>query len=310
MKVLIMRRSEIMLCDFSEVVRLVSNPALVPVKLPPPPPKFPYWNETFPPPGWKGSLLSDAAGRFEVIQAGSWHNHAPGETRVKIDYTGAVSLYQPSITSLVAARRNQTRDEYRVANISREDAHRVRAEVLDVFSRSAKGSGMDWKSIMHVVIERYGDRIELLDHLLRHPGSRNTTEQALQVRTQVLIMLTPYMLADAVTFSDSGSRDWIAPIAKQCASTFTAWVPSTITREEIVIKGAIEEVLHEICRVLSDIWLDAFEVESANIESTNAFMFKWKRDVAELMAWLGWSVWDKCNPACSFEVCCNFNLGL
>lgn len=301
MKFLTVYGSEIMFCDFYEGLQLVSNPAIVPFKLPPPPPEFPYWNETFPPPGWKGSLLSKAAIGFEVIQAGSWHNYAPGETRVNVDYTGAVSFYQPSVTSLVAARRNQTRDEYRVANISDADALRVRAEILDVFSRSTKGSGMDWKSIMHAIVERYEDRIELLNHLLRHPGPRNTTEQASQVRTQVLIMLTPYVLVDAVTSSDSGSRDWVAPIAQQCASTFTAWAPPTLTREETVINYSIDEVLHEICRVMSEIWLDAFDVENSGIEETKVFMHKWKRDVAGLMAWLGWSGWDKCDPACAFE---------
>lgn len=81
-------------------------------------------------------------------------------------------------------------------------------------------------------------------------------------------MLTPYVLADMIPFSTSGSKDWVSPTSKKCASTFTAWTPPTMTHEERVIKGAIDEVLHEMFRVLSDIWLDASGVEGASVEDT------------------------------------------
>jgi hypothetical protein len=290
-----------MLCDFSDGVKLVSNSNIVDYYVPPPPAGIPRWNVSVPPPGWKGRLRHYDSIGFETIQAGSWHNHAPGETRMKVDFSGLVSLFDPAITSLVEARRHQTREEYRVANMSETDIVQVRDQLYDVYSRHERGSGIDWGSISHVIIERYGDRLELLHHLLQNTSSRNTSEQAAQVRAQALIMLTPYMLTDIIPSSTSGSRDWIAPISQHCASSMISWIPDEMTYQEEVIKHAIEDVLHEICRVISDIWVDAFGVEDSSVQDTEAFLKKWKTDVSDLMKWLDWSVWMKCNPACAFE---------
>jgi len=37
-----------------------------------------------PPPGWHGSLPTMFGRRFEAHVAGGWHDHAPGETRVRL----------------------------------------------------------------------------------------------------------------------------------------------------------------------------------------------------------------------------------
>jgi hypothetical protein len=46
-----------------------------------------------PPPGWRGSLRSDVLAFFEAHVSGSWHDLAPGETRVHIDHAGLVTFY-------------------------------------------------------------------------------------------------------------------------------------------------------------------------------------------------------------------------
>lgn len=294
-----------MFCNFFDGLQLVSNSSIVSTAKPsgghiPSPP--PYVDPKLPA-GWKGKPRSFASSCFEVIHAGSWHNYAPGETRVHVDYSGLVSFFDPVFTSLVDARRVQTRDEYRPGNLSAKDTKLAHSLIADVYTRNQTGSGIDWGSITKVVVDRYGERLKLVRHLLEHRGSRNISEQARQVRTQVLIMLTPYMLAEAIPASDSGSRSWIAPIANHCATTVTSWAPAdSMTREEWVIKDAIDQILHEICRVISDIWVDAFDVEAASIHQTTQYLTKWKRDVEELMGWLDWSMWNTCSPACGPEV--------
>jgi hypothetical protein len=66
-----------------------------------------------PPPGWRGSLPGYTRTRFEAHVVGSWHDLAPGETRVQLDYTGLITFYDPTLSSLVEAR--QGRADYIIA---------------------------------------------------------------------------------------------------------------------------------------------------------------------------------------------------
>lgn len=88
--------SEVMKCDFLDAMEVVSFLDL----LPPRPPGFPQHQEfpfpsdpSFPSPpvGWRGSLPSERCSMLEAYLAGSWHDHAPGETRVRLDYSGLVA---------------------------------------------------------------------------------------------------------------------------------------------------------------------------------------------------------------------------
>ena len=155
-------------------------------------------------------------------------------------------------------------------------------------------------------MDRYGKRLELLRHILENPESkRNVTERAAEARSQVLIMLTPYMLTSAIPPNPTGpvDRSWIDPVVEHCASTHTSWAPEALlTPQEKVIKGAVEEVLSRICSVLGDIWVDAFDSEKAGFEELERLLEKWQSDIIELMDWLEWSIWLKCNPPCGPEV--------
>ena len=289
-----------MACDFSNGLQLVSNRQIVPGSRP----VYIGWpSRRAPkvPPEWKGSIRTVSSTIFELLGAGTWHNESP-ETRVKVDYSRMFTFYDPAFTSLVAARRHQTTNEYRVANISTEDTKAARAQVGGLFAREGKGSGIDWGSVVQVVVDRYSGKLELVRHILEHPGSSNVTTQAAHARSQILTMLTPYMLTEAV-HNSIGSRSWVAPIAEDCATTLTSWVHTDmLTPQERLIKSSIDDVMHEVCRVLSNIWLDAFGVEEASVEETSRLIGQWKNDMRELMAWLDWSVWNVCDPACKPEV--------
>ena len=193
--------SEVMLCNFSDAMEVVTILNVLPkdqstlpghspgVPFPMPPPSQP-------PSGWRGSLPNGYRVFTEANFAGTWHDRAPGETRVHLEYTGLVTFYDTSLTSLVEARHGKDSLRFRLEGISVQDSESVRAELRTVLTRErGRGSGIDWGSIARVVVERYGDRLEYLRFLL----SSNTTthvdesERIGAARAQLLTMLTPYI---------------------------------------------------------------------------------------------------------------------
>ena len=288
-------RSEIMVCDFNAGMELVSKSELIS-----------HGNDIEVPPGWRGSVRSGLSNSFETLNSGMWHNRSPGETRIKIDYSRVVSFFDPALSSLVDSRAGKPREEFRLDGVSEADTKYILDQLTDIFTRDGQGSGIDWGSITQVIVDRYAGRLELLRHILRNPESkRNVTEQVAEARSQVLIMLSPYMLTSAIPPNPTGPIDrlWINPVVKHCASTHTAWAPDALlTPQEKVIKGAMEEVLSQICGVLGDIWADAFDSGKAGVKELERLLWKWQSDISELMDWLDWSIWLRCNPGCGPEV--------
>ncbi|KZV72417.1 hypothetical protein PENSPDRAFT_604489 [Peniophora sp. CONT] len=255
-----------------------------------------------PPAGWKGSLPSSGFGEARV--AGKWHDAAPGETRVRPDFTGFVSLYDPALRSLVEARHGLPHIRHRIKGISGEDADTKMKELEEVLTRApGTSSGVDWASITRVVIERYGQRLELLAHTLAST-EHDVTEKAKSTRAQLLTMLVLYFTVDDVP-SEDGSRAWLAPVVQRCATTQTRAIPaSLLTPQERLIHNAVSETLHEICRRLAIMFDAAVDIEESTLEVVQDKLAGIERETTELMAWLDWSVWVKCRPACSIEEMC------
>lgn len=178
--------------------------------------------------------------------------------------------------------------------------------MADIFTRSGQGSGIDWGSITKVIADRYGKRLELLRHILQNPEpKRDVTEQVVEARSQTLIMLTPYMLVSSIPSNPTGPVDpsWINPVVENCTSTHTASVPEIwLTPQENLIKAAVEEVLSKICGALGGIWVDAFDSEKTGVRDLELFLKKWRSDIIQLMDWLDWPIWLKCEPACGAEL--------
>ena len=88
--------SEVMKCDFLDAMEVVTFLYLLPPRLPgfPQHTEFPFPSDPSlpsPPVGWRGSLPSERRSMLEAYLAGSWHDHAPGETRVCLHYSGLVT---------------------------------------------------------------------------------------------------------------------------------------------------------------------------------------------------------------------------
>ena len=324
--------SELMYCDFSQGVQLISTASMVagdgilnapspdrrerepaaaqaPMQIPASnssgvaPSMMPFPRDPIklrrhpvtPPPRWKGSLPSTF---LQGRHAGAWHNSFPGEVRIKVHTSTMVTFYDPALESLVQARRPLTRDAYRLEGISQEDVARVRADIEEVMARdSSMGSGVDWQALAHVIQDRFSDRLPYIQHLL-HQNAANATAQAMQVRRELIASLVPYMKRE-----DVGTPEWFAHIAHGCATRFTAHLPSSsFTKQERVLRNAIDEVLHEICRVYTEAWREAFDVEEQSLGVAESLLEKWRRAFDALVEWLDWPAWLTCDPPCGVDV--------
>ena len=271
----------------------------LPCSLPSPPP-------TVPPPGWRGPLTSVRRNLLEAYLAGSWHDHAPGETRVRLDYSGLVTFYDPSLESLVESRYGKDRLHLRLEGISALDSDRVRSELETVLTREKDvESGIDWGSIVRVVTERYAGRLEYLSFVLSPNTSfTNALEQAAVARAQLLVMLSPYITTANIPrqLPASTNLTWGAPVVQHCATTQTSYIPwGILTPQEVRIQAAVENTLHEICRRLVLVWAEFFDEAAHEAKAKKAIEVA-HNHIDELMAWLDWSVWVRCKPACSIGV--------
>ena len=262
--------------------------------VPPPSSKPPiHFEPMVPPEGWKGSLPSSWA---EAKHTGAWHNE--GEGRIRVDPSSMISFYDPALTSLVEARRSMKRDDYRLTGISKQDVARAQADVADMLTRHpSERSGVDWQGLAGVIQDRFSDRLPFARHLA-HKSYTNATEQAVAVRREVLISLLPYMSRDRV-----GTPEWYAHMADACATRYTSHLPiSKFTKQEHVLYNATREVLHEICRVYTDVWRGAFDIEEQSVEVAAQRLNKWRDDFDGLVEWLDWPVWMGCHPSCNVDV--------
>ncbi|KAH9010308.1 hypothetical protein EDB85DRAFT_2100935 [Lactarius pseudohatsudake] len=313
---------EVMICDILDPMEVVTFLRLLPqsqTTIPRPPPGFPPLPKlpipiplpplSKPPSGWHGSLPSDQRSFLEAYLAGGWHDRAPGETRVHLDYSGLVTFYDTSLTSLIESRHGKDRLHLRLEGISVLDSERVRAELQTVLAREQDGgSGVDWGSIARVVTERYAGRLEHLRFLLSpNTKSADALERAAVAREQLLVMLAPYITTTDVPerLPASAGSSWAAPIAQRCATTQTSHIPlGVLTPQEARIHAAVENTIQEICRRLVVVWVEFFDIEAADEARATDASEMAHEQISELMAWLDWSVWVRCEPGCGLEEVC------
>ncbi|KAF8203575.1 hypothetical protein K438DRAFT_2101240 [Mycena galopus ATCC 62051] len=268
---------ELMLCDSFDGAELVSADYLA------------AWTEGYAAPSLSRNIqaISNPAGLgphssfpahelldFETISAGSSHNHYPGETRIRLDLTEIISFYDTSFApSLIPHREGKERWDHRLLGISSADLAAVERRLRDMLTSGINtGSGVDWKTLYRVVVDRYADRLEMLEYLLNTPTTADLRDRARIIQTESRAMLTPYLLyterpnwsstADSVSYAD-GHEAWALPIWRACATRHTAHIhrssglQSRLTSSERLILGALDGTTREICRVLVRMWTTA-----------------------------------------------------
>ncbi|KAG2083533.1 hypothetical protein BD769DRAFT_621711 [Suillus cothurnatus] len=266
---------EVMLCDFTAGVEVVSflhvrispkhefpylphlpsPPSLPSPSLPPhfpTPPSSPFPSRLPSPPRFPSPPPPDSdiwVRAFEVMHSGSWHNRYPGDSRIVLDLTGLVSLYDIALApSLVPVRAGLERWDYRVLGISSEDISQVKRRLTEVIGRPhSVNSGIDWETLIHVIIKRYADRLELMEYLLNFTSSdsQEILRRAKLTQTQLRVMLTPYLLESIVPgASGVDALQWASPIFRLCATTHTSVIINQIpfmTPSEHLLLKAVEE---------------------------------------------------------------------
>ena len=313
LKLIIVYYSEAMICDVSDSLEVITHLELLPKNVTewhrhPHRTPLPLPPHVDSPPGWRGSLPGFIRGGFEAHVAGGWHDLAPGETRIQLDYTRFVTFYDPTLSSLVDARLGKDRMHHRMDKISPADAVRIHAELRSVLTRKQDNwSSVDWRSIVRIVMERYAGRLEYLRFLLSSDASETFTdiaEQAFAVRAQLLVMLGPYITTvDVPQMSVSANVSWLAPVVRRCATTLTSSIPlGVLTPQEVRIHASVENTLREICRRLALLWAEFFDVEGADEAKAAEVIEVGHGHIDELMSWLDWSVWVRCEPSCGLGV--------
>ncbi|TFY61245.1 hypothetical protein EVJ58_g4634 [Rhodofomes roseus] len=73
---------------------------------------------------------------------------------------------------------------------------------------------------------------------------------------------------------------------------------------EHVLHNALDEVLHELCRVLGSAWSEAFDIEEKSADVAAEMLAKWRDNVDTLVEWLDWPVWMDCEPGCAINEFC------
>ncbi|KAJ7351437.1 hypothetical protein DFH08DRAFT_992919 [Mycena albidolilacea] len=213
---------------------------------------------------------------FDTIFAGSWHNHYPGETRIRLDLTGLISFYDTSLAPpLIAHREGKERWDHRLLGISARDLAAVNGRLREVLTTGTKReSEIDWQTLYRVLVDRNAGCLKTLEYLLDVSTASDLREWAQAIQIQLRIMLTPYILYTArpIYRGDSG-------IERSARSVWHAYGTN-----------------REICRVVVRMWttgvrlgLDPFIPGQEDVLSASALLGilgLWRTEIYSLLAWL------------------------
>ncbi|KAF8803214.1 hypothetical protein BYT27DRAFT_7195792 [Phlegmacium glaucopus] len=195
--------SEVMVCDFAAGLEVVSFHYLVPGEGPRGHKRPSVIHER-----QKTDNISDPLPLptdFRVIEAGSWHNHFPGETRIHLDYAGVVSFYDtalfPSLKILYSGKERW--EPLRLKGITPEDVEtlwKTMGSILQGAWDRPVRSGIDWKTFLRVIVDRYTGRLRVLNHLLNSTMLESEEDITLALNKAHGLMsgmLSPYRIYSA-----------------------------------------------------------------------------------------------------------------
>ena len=183
-----------------------------------------------------------------------------------------------------------------------------------------EGSGLDWSSIAHGIVERNGDRIAELHTLLsKVNATSNVTEVVSNARLIAFGLILPYVdhaavFAPEITASDRSAV--LSAVSTKCSLAFTGHIDAPryrLTPQEQRLKRAVEGVLGSICGFATQtfdeslILLDELAGEADLVLSqaqASRAIASWRGGVENLMDWLGWAMWQRCPEICAWDEVC------
>lgn len=259
---------------------------------------------------------------WSCYRATAWHHIVP-DTRAILHPAYTVTLYDPKYTSLAASNKLPRR-QHRISDLSAADEAVFRAELdaamiaWTTTDPRGEGSGVDWSSIAHAIVERSGDRLaELHTLLVNVNASSNVTEIVSTARLTVFAIIMPYVDHAAVfapAISAHARSAILGEVSTQCSIAFTGHIDAPLYRltpQEQRLKRAAEGVSRRICSFATGTFdeslnlLDSFTSETeaarARAQAVKA-LERWLVSTEELMEWLGWSMWQRCPDMCAWDV--------
>jgi len=184
-------------------------------------------------------------------------------------------------------------------------------------------SGIDWKTLLRIVVDRYAVRLQILSRLLNSTVLDPEADPILNLKkahNHMSKMLSPYRLYSASPPSPEmihsiPKHSWAIPVFEECSTTHTRYIDSNpslsqkLTYSEHLILNSTKSVSKEICRVIVGMWAEGMEHSISKegftrSESAQELITRWKGLTEELIAWLDWSEWVTCQPACGVEEMC------
>ena len=259
---------------------------------------------------------------YRALEDGTWHNHYPGETRIHLNYAGVVSFYDTALfPSLEPLRYDKERWDHRLEGISTEDVETFSKTLGSILEGAWDHpvSGIDWKTLLRSVAERYVDRLQILNRLLNSTVLNPETDPTLTLKkahNQMSAMLWPYRLYSASPEIHSIPKHtlaWAIPVFEECSTTHTRYIDSNpslskkLTYSERLLLNSTKSVSKEICRVIVGMWAEGLEHSISKegftrSDSAQDLITRWKGLTEELISWLDWSEWVTCQPRCGIEV--------
>jgi hypothetical protein len=271
---------------------------------------------------------------WSFYRAASWHAHVP-EQRITLHPAYFVTLYDPSYTSL-AVNHELPVLKHRLTGMSTEDVSAFRGEVRDAWEKwredgfGAIGSGVDWSAIVQGVVDRNGDRLSEMRHILSRnatspSGSFNVTQVVGEVRLIAFALVMPYIDHVSILSPNSSSETRLSSLGRateHCTKAFTGHLDALamggvkMTKQEKRLRDAVEGVLKRVCRFGMNTLGEALDLldkledhgdsdgEGGPDEAEGWKMLKrWRGEVEGLMDWLGWAgVWRLCPRVCDWDV--------
>ncbi|KAJ7093201.1 hypothetical protein C8R44DRAFT_815835 [Mycena epipterygia] len=277
-------------------------------------------------PGRWPPRMSDLAltGPLEWVRAASHRSFSP-QPHLTLLHAGMVTYYHPRLTSLVADRTGRPMGSHRLANISSQDAMSVVKEVDEVLARGAAGSAMDWGTTARDIVEYWGDRISHMQTYLFNASDlrANATAALPAIRTLAYTLLNPYM-QPGLTPNASGwdlffgvpsalvpnALDTNTTALERCTYQATGFLSQLyapqMTPQESLLQTSIESVLGRLCNDFGIIFAQSSElVETSSDADPYPFIRQWTQSIEDLVQWLDWTVWLRCEDVCPRDYVCS-----
>lgn len=244
---------------------------------------------TYPP---SGSMPWSNMAGWEWIRSATWHYSLSPESRLIPDLCSFFTFYSPSFASFPNSLTTRKNDTHRLTGVSKSDAEAFRYLIGQKLLTNQPCSGLDWRRVAQDIMDRYGGRIKEMELTLSSNATTNTTQKIKKAGDLAFSGVMPF-----VEDSKRGGAD------DRCIRAYTVLIPeSVLSTQELLLRDSVEAVLGKICGVFLDVY---FEYLTRPGEEA---VVKWRRQTAELVAWLDWSMWRKCERGCRWDEVCAISL--